>query len=303
MALGLCCHWLAGEEGKEKNTLVSKTLRLGVFNKGGYSNEKITQLYKDNLDCLYKHLDIIHKAGISVFRMSSSMFPLFDKVDTMLWCNSAINERLLKIGNFVKQNNIRLTTHPGQFVSLSSDSDRVVEDSKRELFFHTQIFDRMGLARSPYYAINIHGGKGDRRDRLIKSITKLPPSVSDRLTLENCEFAYSVKDLIGVFIRTGVPICYDHHHHTFNTGGLSHEKALRIARKTWPDGIKPLTHLSNTKECYAGKDVPVTKLRQHSDYIYDYPEYMRKLCEDDLIDIDIEAKKKNLAIAKLIKGV
>ena len=93
----------------------------------------------------------------------------------------------------------------------------------------------MGLSRTPYNKINIHcnGVYGDKQslmDRFCKNFEKLPESVQTRLTVENDDKAsmYSVKDLMYIHERIGIPIVFDYHHHTFNTGGLTEQEALEL---------------------------------------------------------------------------
>jgi len=52
---------------------------------------------------------------------------------------------------------MRVTTHPSQFVVLSSLNPNVIKNSIEQLKHHAWIFDKMGLDESPYYLINIHG--------------------------------------------------------------------------------------------------------------------------------------------------
>ena len=300
MALGLCCQWLEPDKkGRPKNILVSRTLQRGRLTRGEYSQEKIKQTYIDNLQNL---LDVLPKAiaaGIRSVRVSSSLFPLFDLVDRALVETTEIDALFQKIGALAIGVGLRLTTHPGQFTVLSSDKPGVVDKSVREVEYHAWMFDKMGLPKTSYYSINIHGGPRDRAYQLISGISRLSPSARYRLTLENCEFAYSVKDLEPVAIKMSIPICFDSHHHRFNPGGLTGREAMALAAGTWPAGIKPMTHLSNSKPEYAESD-SLTKLRQHSDYITYIPEYQLEANNTGKIDIEVEAKMKNLAILRAV---
>lgn len=297
MALGLCCQWLVTKNNKPKNILVSRSLQLGRFNRGEYTHDRIRQTYVDNLQNLLDVLPTVIDSGIRSMRVSSSMFPLFDKIDRDLYDNKTVVGLLKLIGAMALKHNVRLTTHPGQFTVLSSDNPDTVNNSIREVEHHAWLFDQMGLDQSPYYSINVHGGKGDRAEQLTTAINRLSASAKSRLTLENCEFAYSVNDLLPVSQATGVPICFDSHHHKFNADGVLGEDAMSAAIATWPSGVRPLTHVSNSKPDYP-TTAPATKLRQHSDYLYTIPEYQHKLNDSGSIDIDVEAKRKNLAIFK-----
>jgi len=150
----------------------------------------------------------------------------------------------------------------------------------------------MKLEHSPFYAINIHGGKKDRIETLIKTIDALPDNIRKRLTLENDEMAYSVKQLYEVYRRTSTPVVYDTHHHTFNNDSLSDVDAFELALSTWK--VKPLTHLSNTEpELQNGS---FKDRRKHSKYVHYIPEHQLIANNKDITDIDFEFKAKQLSI-------
>ena len=71
-------------------------------------------------------------------------------------------------------------------------------------------------------------------DRFCKNFERLSPSVQGRLTVENDDKAsmYSVKDLMYIHERIGVPIVFDYHHHLFNTGGLTEQEDLELPIST-----------------------------------------------------------------------
>jgi len=227
------------------------------------------------------------------------MFPLFDKVPEDYWNNDRVIELLKQVGKLVLDNELRATTHPGQHVSLSNESYDGLNRAISELEHHAWIMDQMGLEQSPYYSINVHGGKGNRARLLIEGIKQLNDSARSRLTLENCEYCYSISDLMPVSRATGVALCFDSHHHTFNTGGLSSEDAMEAAMTTWTNNIRPLTHLSNSKPEY--RNAVSTKARQHSDYLWQVPHHQKHANNLKAIDIDIEAKRKNFAVFDAVK--
>ncbi len=297
MAFGLCCHYLVERNGKQENLLSSKVLQLGKFNAGGYTDEDVRGVYEHNTATLLRGFEHVVRDGIKSFRLSSSLFPLFDKVGEHVYTSPKIVENLRAFGAMARANGVRVTTHPGQFVVLSSDRRAVIDSAIVELNFHGWVFDVCGFDRSPYYSINIHGGKRGRTSTLISSIALLDDASRKRLTLENCEFAYSVADLLPVSRETGVPICFDSHHHAVSGDATPGADALAQAIATWGP-IKPNTHVSNTADEYVGSNLR-SKLRQHSDYIRTVPEYQLRSHNDGAIDIDVEAKAKNLAIARL----
>lgn len=300
--LGVCCHWLE-ERTKPKgkvevfNAMEERVLQLGRFQDNKYTPEGIKDTYVNNVTNLATMLPRIRRAGIRLFRISSALFPLADKVDRSLWDNEEVRAQLKIAGDFVKQEGMRVTTHPGQFCVLSSDSDRVVENAMEELAIHAWLFDAMGLDHTPHYAINIHGGKSDRVHKLVERIKCLPHNVRSRLTLENDETAYSLVDLLEVHRDTGVPLVWDSHHHVFNDGGISMDDAMMLATETWQNGVRPLQHISNTEPHLANGSF--TDRRKHSDMIHYVPEPQLSALRDDRVDCDVEAKLKNRAVFKM----
>lgn len=302
--LGLVCHFV--EERKKKNGTVeifnkfeTKTLQLGAYKRGKYTNDLIKSVYLHNVKKTLEIMPEVVSTGIKLFRLSSNLLPLYDQVPSECWDNQQLKDALNLLGQYVRSNNMRVCVHPGQFCVLSSDSDAVVAKSFEELSIHGWLFDQMGLDRSTNYAINIHGGKSDRHTRLIDQIKSLPDNVRKRLTLENDETAYNVVDLLQVHQKTDVPICFDSHHYTFNDGDLTFEEAYSAACQTWPKNIKPLQHLSNTEPEYSNGSF--ADRRKHSKLIHYVPKLQLHALRDDTIDVEIESKYKNIAIYKMSK--
>ena len=241
--------------------------------------------------------------GIKVFRLSSEFFPWaseykFEDLPQYL----RIKTLLAGAGHYAKSNGMRLTCHPGPFNVLVSPHKHVVDNTITDLRIHGEIFDMLGLERSPYNKINIHcngvyGDKQSAMDRFCKNFELLPESVQTRLTVENDDKAsmYSVKDLMYIHERIGIPIVFDYHHHKFCTGDLSEQEALELAISTWPEGIKPIVHYSESKALHEGNEC--LKPQAHSDYINDLPD----LYGND-VDVMVEAKAKELSILPFINS-
>lgn len=302
--LGVCCHWLKPKTVRSGdvtyvNAMNERSLQLGRFRSGLYTLAHIKKTYIENINSLLSMLPQIAASGIKLFRVSSSLFPLCDKVDRSTWENDEVMKLLANVGNLIKKFDMRVTTHPGQFCVISSDNPSTVTNSVFELTFHAMIFDAIGLPRSPHAAINIHGGKSNRTQQLIDVINILPDNVRSRLTLENDESSYSVLQLLEVHFATGVPIVFDSHHHTFNDDDLTLEEACAASIETWAPGIVPLQHISNTEpELVNGS---FTDRRKHSQFIHSIPEPQLSLLKNRMIDVEVEAKQKNLAVLQLTK--
>ena len=235
--------------------------------------------------------------GIKFFRLSSELFPWASEYKfTDLPQYQNISKLLSIAGEFAKKNELRITSHPGPFNVLVSPREHVVENTITDLRIHGEMFDMLGLSRTPFNKINIHcngvyGDKISAMDRFCKNFERLPKSVQTRLTVENDDKAsmYSVLDLMYIHNRIGIPIVFDYHHHKFCTGDLSEQEALELAISTWPDGIKPVVHYSESKSLHESDDK--IKLQAHSDYIHKLP----NLYDND-VDVMVEAKAKELSI-------
>lgn len=298
--LGLVCHYLTSDSrGKLINAMDEHHLQLGRLRSGKYTIESIRATYLHNVSSLRRMLPTIVASGIRHFRVSSSLLPLADQVERSTWDNDVLRRELASVGSYVRANGIRLTTHPGQFCVLSSDDPRVVDNTVAELSIHGWIFDSMGLDRSPLYAINVHGGKRGRLTPLKRAIDLLPDSARRRLTLENDETCYSVTDLVDVHVSTGVPVCFDSHHHVFNDGCLDMDEAYEAACLTWPDGVRPLQHVSSTEPNLANGSF--SDRRKHSAMAHHVPEVQIRGLRNGEVDVECEFKMKNIAIVDLAR--
>jgi UV DNA damage endonuclease len=294
MTLGLCCHWV---DERGENIFRCPELKFSSWRTGKYSEQHVRDLYLRNIDTHIKNLPILVSAGLRHFRLTSTLFTLTDQVPRHWWDNDLIRTKLACLGKLIVDAGLRCTFHPGQFVVLSSDTDRVVEASVVELELHAWIFDAMGMPRTPFSCINVHGGKSNRSERLIEVVQSLSPAVRSRLTFENDESSYSVADLLRVHVKTGVPVVFDVHHHTFNDSGVSMSLAHSATLDTWPRGIRPVQHLANTEPGLENSSF--SDRRKHSQYIHSIPEPQLTSLRENTIDVEIEAKQKNLALFKL----
>ena len=105
---------------------------------------------------------------------------------------------------------------------LVSTRQHVVENTITDLTTHGEVFDLLGLSRTPYNKLNIHcngvyGDKVSAMDRFCKNFERLSESVQTCLTVENDDKVsmYSVKDLMYIHERIDIPIVFDYHHHKF----------------------------------------------------------------------------------------
>ena len=295
MNLGYACiNMSVGKKVTTNRSMVKRT-----FESKGL--DYVSELTLLNAKDIIKILEWNRMNGIKLFRLSSGIIPWGDHLDlTQLKDYKEIKFELKKAGDFAKFWGMRINSHPGPFVVLTSPNENVVNNAIADLEMHGKIFDMMGLSKTTYNNINIHcngvyGDKQSAMDRFIQNFKRLSPSVRKRLTVENDDKAsmYSVKDLMYIHKNTGIPIVFDYHHHQFCTGGLTEEEALKLAATTWPNDIKQEVHYSESKALHENNNKE--KPQAHSDYINALPNTYGL----DL-DIMVEAKAKELAILPFI---
>ena len=282
-----------------KNVTTNRSMVKRTFNEKGL--DYVSELALANSKDVLKILVWNKNNNIKFFRLSSALVPWGDGLDlTTLKDYNEISTALRKAGDYAKANGIRITSHPGPFVVLTSPKENVVEAAIKDLELHGKIFDLLGLSQTPYNKINIHcngvyGDKLSAMDRFCENYLKLSDSVKKRLTVENDDKAsmYNVKDLMYIHNRINIPIVFDYHHHLFNTGDLSEEEALKLAITTWGD-ITPVVHYSESKALH--EENTKLKPQAHSDYIKSLPNTYGLN-----VDIMVEAKAKELAILPFIK--
>lgn len=285
--LGLVCI-TSSKEIRFRTMTRTRYLKLSLAER----ETALRELYLSNLNRLDAAIPFCHQHQIPLYRISCGLFPLSDMEDEI---GGRILEEmradLLQIGKRSQQLGIRMVLHPDQYVVLSSDSPQVVENSIKILTGHARTLDLLGLPRSPWSLMNIHGGKSQRIDRLVEVVSQLPEEIRNRLTFENDEYAYSSEEILEVCQRTGVPMVFDAHHHICHEKVDSYEdpsvaEMFYAARETWANPEWQLVHISNGETAFND--------RQHSDYITVMPSVYREAPW-----IEIEAKAKEEAIARL----
>ena len=298
MNLGYACINMTLGEQTPRITTNRSMVKKTFHQKGiSYASELALQNSRDLFEILKWNV----KNNIKLFRISSDMFPwaseyrLEDLPDY-----TKISNVLKGCGTYANENGLRVNSHPGPFNVLVSPNPKVVQNTIVDLELHGKVFDLMGLSLTPYNNINIHcngvyGDKLSAMDRFCSNFEKLSDSVKTRLTIENDDKAsmYSVSDLMYIHKKIGIPIVFDYHHHQFCTGELSEQQALELASTTWPKGVTPEVHYSESKALH--EENSKLKPQAHSDYINQLPNLY-----GNVVDVMVEAKAKELAILPFI---
>lgn len=260
----------------------------------------------------------LHEAGISMYRISSRIAPYITHPDLPQFHHQLDEcaEELTALGALAHEYGLRLSMHPEPYTVLNSPDARVVDAAVRDLEFHADFMDALGLG--PEAVAVVHGGGvfGDKpaaMARFVDCYAKLAPRVQRRLVLENDEKNYTVREIRAIHDQTGIPLVLDNlHHHVNNPDGLSDHDAAALCLTTWPTGVRPKIHFSSARQedrVVRRRDRATGKVvtsevaplaSQHADWI-DPDEFARFYHEtrEWTYDAMLEAKQKDLALLRL----
>lgn len=294
---GYCCINLSlADSGITTNRgMVKKTFEEKGLN---YASELALKNSKD----LQKVIEWNIQNGIGMYRMSSDIFP---------WCSEyelrdlpdyeEISEIFRTIGSIAIDSGIRLTFHPSPYAVLASHNPNVVTKAVKEISQHAEIMDLLGLPQDLNSPINIHvnSSNPDKKtaaERFCNNFELLPQGAKSRLVVEvdDKKSQFTSIDLYEmVFKKIGVPITFDYLHNYCNPPeGLSEKESLELCLATWPTGIPPITHYSDSKKIFEDES---SKLNAHTDWIWQTPEtYGHDFYTE------FEVKKKDLAVLKFL---
>jgi UV DNA damage endonuclease len=234
--------------------------------------------------------------NIQGYRLSSDLTPVIKHPEVMLALEDLpnyndINKSIKDLSNTIKETGIRVSAHPSEYITLTSDDDVKIKHSLIDLEMHAEIFDRLELSQTYYNPLNIHVRKeGDAKDlsqTFMRNYNRLSESVKSRLVLENNDTGntWTVKNLKKYFYNEhGIPITFDNLHHEMLNHDVSHRDAFFEAYSTW--NCTPIFHYSEGKN----------GTRAHSDMAANLPENYDK----DVL-FDVELKSKDYAILDILK--
>ena len=284
--LGLVCI-TAGDEVRYRTITRTRFLSFDDDRR----RAALDELYRDNVQTLFKAVDYCHARAIRLYRVTSNLFPQVDHPVGRATLDS-LRDAMGGFGAYAASRDVRVVIHPDQWVVLNSESPGVVAQSVAILSDHAAAFDLLALPRSPWSMVLVHGGKGGRADALVETIAALPENVRSRLALENDESAFSAAQILDCCRRAGVPMVFDAHHHAVRERLDSYEdpsvRAFTVAaRETWaPHPEWQIVHISNGATSFSDP--------KHSDTITRFPTAFA-----DVPWVEVEAKQKEVAIGRL----
>jgi UV DNA damage repair endonuclease len=297
LKIGFACIVLDNNKNKlfEEKSTTRKYFELEKTEKIIFHN---LQMLKEKIKWLSTKPEIYR-----MMRISSNILPLKTAPETKelyTALRNDIEQELSAIGKIAIQHDIRLSAHPDQFVIINNHIKKdLFDNSVKDLIVHADFFEMMGYSNWQDVQINIHcGGREGGTTGFKKGFDMLPSHVKKYLTVENCEFCYSVEDLFD--LKEYLPIVFDIHHHEIKTNNLLKydDKIFDLVKESWR-GKRPKIHYS--VEPYELRNEKGSKRRPHADLpwcdlrnnvVLEYLEWT---------DIMVELKAKTIAAGVLIE--
>ncbi|MBP3966985.1 UV DNA damage repair endonuclease UvsE [Paenibacillus lignilyticus] len=294
------------------NASPSRTMTYATFSKlddREAALRRLERIAEDNLRTTLRLMRHCVGHDVFVYRMTSKIIPLATHDALKDWNPyPPLEQAFAEIGQYAKEKGMRLSFHPDHFCVFSTPRPEVLAKSKEDLEYHVRMLEHMGLDESAKCNIHVGGAYGDKpasAERFVQQFGQLDDRIRNRVTLENDDKTFTVRETLGAAEAVGTPMVLDIHHHAVNDGGetdstLYGELWPRILR-TWtgPDGqplaLPPKLHVSSPK---SERDP-----RGHADNV-DVGPLLRFLRETagsvDQLDVMIEAKQKDAALLQLM---
>ncbi|MFA9458789.1 UV DNA damage repair endonuclease UvsE [Halalkalibacter sp. AB-rgal2] len=262
--------------------------------------EKLLHVTRHNLQATIRmlHYNIAH--GIELYRMSSSLVPLATHPEVKWDYVTPFQDLFQEIGELVQRYYLRVSFHPNQFTLFTSPEEHVTINAIRDMTYHYDMLEAMGLHKDARINIHVGGAYGNKIEALARfkdNFSKLDKKIRKQTTIENDDKTYTALETLNVCEEQGLPFVFDYHHHWANSLEGSLDVIIPRVFVTWEHtGMPPKFHLSSPKSNKA--------IRAHADYVdidFALPFIKALKAYGQSADIMIEAKSKDQAALKLVE--
>lgn len=271
-----------------------------------------------SLEMLHGVFDYLESRDIDMYRFSAALAPYATHPDFLQFRGQVEQcaAELAAIGARARETGLRLSTHPGQYVVLNSESETVQAAAIRDVELQAELMDAMGLGEEAVVVLHVGGAAGGLQAgmaRFERGFEKLSDQARARLVIENDDRTFALCDVLDLHRRTGCRVVWDIlHHHCNDPESIPDVEALRMALGTWPAEQTPKIHYSTPKTAMeerkrrVGRRVErswvLPQLRAHADMIdpIAFEHFVREVAAGARpFDVMLEAKAKDLALLRL----
>lgn len=321
--IGFCCKYVSKTGPVEDLNLRTTTVQWLNRQSQIAAGDRLWDIVRHNLRATLNLVTLVSELPDTqrMLRLGSDILPMYTHpVWGSFYKNAEVQRYITQgfyaIGTLARNDDVRLSFHPGQFCVLASDRPDVVENSIAELEYHVDMARMMGYGASWHddgFKINVHIGGKLGPAGFGATVGRLSEAGRNLITVENDEMSYGLDSVLE--LKDVCAIVIDLHHHWIKSGEyISHDDPrIQQVVDSWR-GVRPVMHYSQTKETvlegHCQNTLPClstllegkhsrTKLRAHSDYIWNKAgvDHLRPFL--NYFDCQVEAKQKNLASSLL----
>lgn len=260
------------------------------------TEENLINIIEHNLDTLEKTIDYNIKMNITFFRLSSDMIPFgSSEVNTLNW-DKLFKEKFQKIGEKIKENNIRTSMHPGQYTVLNSPKEDVIKRAVEDLEYHNRLLNALQMDKTSKIILHIGGVYGDKKsaiERFEKNYNLLRKEIKDRLIIENDDKSYNIGEVLEIGMKNNIPVVYDNLHNALLPTDQNKNDSyfIELVNKTWKDsdGKQKIHYSQSANEMKNGSHSKTIDLEEFKEFLEGIPD----------VDIMLEVKDKNISAIKV----
>jgi UV DNA damage repair endonuclease len=324
--IGFACKWI---DRPDQVDGIKPKDECKIYNTGSttvaWLNRQTTQVAEQKLwDLMVGNIEsarkLVEKVGtleqdIRMVRLGSDILPVYtESTWSRYWRQSDVRtfceREFRKVGDLARQNNVRLSFHPGQFTVLASDNPDIVDRSIEEFEYHVDMARWMGYGQTfQDFKINVHIAGRQGPQGIINALSRMTPEARNTLTIENDEMTWGIEHSLELVDHCALVL--DIHHHWIKSGEYIEATDDRVKRisDSWR-GQRPVIHYSVSREdCLVGHSQhqrpdlwslldsghKKAKLRAHSNFYWNTAVNEWALSFRPVADIMCESKAKNLA--------
>lgn len=116
-----------------------------TFRLANISDERVIDTASQNITCLRHIVEWNAAHDLLYTRISSSIIPFASHHEMKTEWQAVFADDLRRLGNFIRQHDMRIAMHPGQFTALNSANESTYRNAVSELQYHADFMDLMGL--------------------------------------------------------------------------------------------------------------------------------------------------------------
>lgn len=265
------------------------------------TNDKLKELIDINLKALNNILDYNIQNDIRLFRISSDLIPFgSSQVNLLPWWEIFEKEFQL-LGKKIKDYNLRVSMHPGQYTVLNSPDDGIVQRAIADLDYHSKVLECLQTGSEHKIILHIGGAYNDKEkamERFRTNYLKLEDSIKKRLVIENDDKIYNISEVLTIGKNLGIPVVFDNLHHSANPS-----KENKLEREWIYECSKTWRSEDGPQKIHYSQQNTLKKPGSHSEgiKIAEFMDFYNRLQGMDP-DIMLEVKDKNLSAVKCINS-